>query len=167
MKLSTLRNPAVIISILLMFIVACGSSATSTPSATTQAAATQPPIAPTTGPVATVPATSAPVPVASVNPVTADAYANSKYGGILKWGVYPDSAHFDLAQNTSVVNSTFQMMLYNGILRYNPNDAGNTIIADLAESWDISEDGKTWTFPFRSGRRSGSSSTRRSRRRPR
>jgi peptide/nickel transport system substrate-binding protein len=91
------------------------------------------------------------VPVASVNPVTADAYTNSKYGGILRWGVYPDSAHFDLAQNTSVVNSTFQMMLYNGILRYNPNDAGNTIIADLAKSWEISEDGKTWTFPFREG----------------
>jgi len=175
MNLSTLKNPAVLISILLVFIVACGSSATVAPAPTTapstgggsQAAtavpsssggATTAPAAPaaTTAPapsgaVATALPTAAPIEVPSVNPVTASAYSNAKYGGTLRWAVYPDSAHFDLAQNTSVVNSTFQMMLYNGILRYNPNDAGNTIIGDLAESWDISEDGKTWTFPFREG----------------
>ena len=33
-----------------------------------------------------------------------------------------------------------QMMLYNNILRYNPIDAGKTIIPDLATHWEVSED---------------------------
>ena len=43
------------------------------------------------------------------------------------------------------------MMLLNGLLRYNPLDAGKTIIADLATTWDVSEDGSVWTFPLREG----------------
>ena len=67
----------------------------------------------------------------------------------MRRGGYYDPAHFDLLQVSSVTNSFKQMMLYNNILRYNPIDAGKTIIPDLATSWEVSEDGKTWTFPIR------------------
>ena len=119
---------------------------------------------PTTGPtVAGTPtATATPVPdatatpspkaeLAIVNPVVASVYPNAKYGGILRKGGYFDPAHYDLMQVSSVVNSFQQMALYNGILRYNPLDAGKTIIPDLAKAWEISEDGKVWTFPLREG----------------
>ena len=42
-------------------------------------------------------------------------------------------------------------MLLNNLLRYNPLDAGKTIIPDLATDWDVSDDGKVWTFPIREG----------------
>ena len=105
-------------------------------------------------------ADATPTPVAAALPteVVADpitlenltaVYPDLVYGGILRRGGYYDPAHFDLLQVSSVTNSFKQMMLYNNILRYNPIDAGKTIIPDLATSWEVSEDGKTWTFPIR------------------
>ena len=105
-------------------------------------------------------ADATPTPVAAAlptevlaNPITLDnlmvIYPDVVYGGILRRGGYYDPAHFDLLQVSSVTNSFKQMMLYNNILRYNPIDAGKTIIPDLATSWEVSEDGSTWTFPIR------------------
>ena len=54
-------------------------------------------------------------------------------------------------QVSSVSNSFKQMMLLNNLLRYNPLDGGKTIIPDIATSWDVSEDGRVWTFPLREG----------------
>ena len=105
-----------------------------------------------------VDATPTPVAAALPTEVVADpitlenlmtVYPDLVYGGILRRGGYYDPAHFDLLQVSSVTNSFKQMMLYNNILRYNPIDAGKTIIPDLATSWEVSEDGKTWTFPIR------------------
>lgn len=134
---------------LLAIGVACGSSApaTSKPAAPAPVATLTPKVAPSN---TAVPA-AAPVDTNREDMVRASVFPNARKGGVLKTAGYPDSAHFDLAQNTSVVNSNFQMMLYNGILRYNPYDAGNTIVPDLAKRWEISQDGKTWTFPLRAG----------------
>ena len=85
------------------------------------------------------------------NPITKDVYPDAQWGGILRRGGYYDPAHYDLIQVSSVTNSFKQMMLYNNVLRYNPLDAGKTIIPDLATNWDVSEDGHTWTFPLREG----------------
>ena len=93
---------------------------------------------------------SAPSQVLS-NPVTKDAEPDAQYGGILRRGGYVDPAHYDLMQVSSVSNSFKQMMLLNNLLRYNPLDAGKTIIPDLATDWDVSDDGKVWTFPIREG----------------
>ncbi|OLO37984.1 hypothetical protein BTR23_12550 [Alkalihalophilus pseudofirmus] len=42
--------------------------------------------------------------------------------------------------------------IFNGLLRYKPGTADfETIEGDLAESWDISEDGLTWTFHLHEG----------------
>ena len=101
-------------------------------------------------------ATPTPLPAALpsevvANPITKDVYPDAQYGGILRRGGYADPAHYDLMQVSSVVNSFKQMMLLNNLLRYNPIDAGKTIIPDLATTWDVSEDGATWTFPLREG----------------
>ena len=93
---------------------------------------------------------SAPSQVLS-NPVTKDAEPDAQYGGILRRGGYVDPAHYDLMQVSSVSNAFKQMMLLNNLLRYNPLDAGKTIIPDLATDWDVSDDGKVWTFPIREG----------------
>ena len=113
--------------------------------------------APVQQPTAAEPeATSTPLPASLPtevvdNPVTKDAYVDAEYGGILRRGGYGDPSHYDLMQVSSVSNSFKQMMLLNGVLRYNPLDAGKTIIADLATTWDVSEDGTVWTFPLREG----------------
>lgn len=39
-------------------------------------------------------------------------------------------------------------MLYNGLLKF---DEKSQIVGDLADSWEVSEDGKTWTFKLKSG----------------
>ena len=85
------------------------------------------------------------------DPINKDVYADAQWGGILRRGGYYDPAHYDLLQVSSVTNSFKQMMLYNNVLRYNPLDAGKTIIPDLAASWEVSEDGHVWTFPLREG----------------
>ena len=101
-------------------------------------------------------ATPTPLPAALpsevvANPITKDLYPDAQWGGILRRGGYGDPAHYDLMQVSSVVNSFKQMMLLNNVLRYNPIDAGKTIIPDLATNWEVSNDGKVWTFPLREG----------------
>jgi ABC-type transport system substrate-binding protein len=41
--------------------------------------------------------------------------------------------------------------MYDTLLRRNPLDSGQMIIPDLAHSWGISPDGKTYTFFLRKG----------------
>src|SRR5689334_24680686 len=76
------------------------------------------------------------------------AEANPKKGGVLKWAGPAEVAHFDVHQGA------FRFVLgqmYNNLVRFNPADGLKTIIADLAESWKISSDGKTYTFKLRDG----------------
>ena len=120
------------------------SGSAAQPQATAVPTTTSPDATPTPLPA------SAPSQVLS-NPVTKDAEPDAQYGGILRRGGYVDPAHYDLMQVSSVSNSFKQMMLLNNLLRYNPLDAGKTIIPDLATDWDVSDDGKVWTFPIREG----------------
>ncbi|MCE2501383.1 MAG: ABC transporter substrate-binding protein [Dehalococcoidia bacterium] len=136
-----------------------GDSGTTAATGSGGGAAAQPQVTrvpPTARPTTPPDATPTPLPAALPsevisNPVTKDAYPDAQWGGILRRGGYFDPAHYDLMQVSSVSNSFKQMMVLNNLLRYNPLDAGKTIIPDIATSWDLSEDGKTWTFPLREG----------------
>ncbi len=44
-----------------------------------------------------------------------------------------------------------QGAMYDNLVRRNPLDGGKTIIPDLAHSWEIAKDGKTYTFFLRKG----------------
>jgi len=76
---------------------------------------------------------------------------NPKRGGVLRYGVLSAPAHFDVHQSGTVSNMGTQGTMYDNLIRRDPRDSGQTIIPDLAHSWEISKDGKTYTFFLRKG----------------
>ncbi len=73
-----------------------------------------------------------------------------KRGGTLRYGVHTAPAHFDVHQSGTVANIGAQSPMYDTLLRRDPRD-GQTIIPDLASKWEISPDGKKYTFHLRKG----------------
>jgi ABC-type transport system substrate-binding protein len=76
---------------------------------------------------------------------------NPKHGGVLRYGVLSAPAHFDVHQSGTVSNMGTQGTMYDNLIRRDPRDSGQTIIPDLAHSWEIAKDGKTYTFFLRNG----------------
>jgi peptide/nickel transport system substrate-binding protein len=74
---------------------------------------------------------------------------NAKRGGILRYGVTMRPPHFDIHQGATVNNIGAQGCMFDNLIRRDPRDGGQTIIPDLAHSWEISKDGKTYTFHLR------------------
>jgi peptide/nickel transport system substrate-binding protein len=75
---------------------------------------------------------------------------SAKRGGTLRYGILNAPAHFDLHQSGTVANIGPQAPMYDCLIRRDPRD-GQTIIPDLAWKWDISPDGKKYTFHLRKG----------------
>ncbi len=75
---------------------------------------------------------------------------NPKYGGTLRYGILSAPAHFDVHQSGTVANMASQGPMYDNLIRRHPLDC-QTIIPDLAQSWEIAPDGKTYTFFLRQG----------------
>ncbi len=68
-------------------------------------------------------------------------------------GIYSEAAVGDVSMLNPVLPQTgpaadINRLIFSGLTRYN---AKRQIVADLAKSWDISPDGKTYTFHLRSG----------------
>src|SRR5438445_8859689 len=76
---------------------------------------------------------------------------NTKRGGVLRYGVASAPAHFDVQQSGTVSNMCTQGCMYDNLIRRDPRDSGQTIIPDLAHSWEVSADKKTYTFFLRKG----------------
>src|SRR5262244_4435246 len=74
----------------------------------------------------------------------------AKRGGTLRYGILSAAAHFDVHQSGTVANIGPQSPMYDTLLRRSPKD-GQTIIPDLAWKYDISPDGKKYTFHLRKG----------------
>ena len=74
-----------------------------------------------------------------------------KHGGVLRYGVLNAPAHFDVHQSGTVSNMGTQGTMYDNLIRRDPRDSGQSIIPDLAHSWEIAKDGKTYTFFLRKG----------------
>ena len=77
--------------------------------------------------------------------------ANAKRGGVLRFGVLSAPAHFDVHQSGTAANMCTQGCMYDNLIRRDPRDSGKTIIPDLAHSWEIAPDNKTYTFFLRKG----------------
>ena len=75
----------------------------------------------------------------------------AKRGGVLRYGLLSAPAHFDVHQSGTVSNIGTQGCMYDNLLRRDPRDSGQSIIPDLAHSWEIAKDGKTYTFFLRKG----------------
>ena len=76
---------------------------------------------------------------------------NAKPGGVLRYGITMRPPHFDVHQSGTVGNIGTQGCMFDNLIRRDPRDSGKTIIPDLAHSWEIAKDGKTYTFFLRKG----------------
>src|SRR5215472_8708515 len=76
---------------------------------------------------------------------------NPKRGGVLRVGILNRPPHFDFQQSGTVGNIGTQGCMFDNLIRHDPRDSGKTIIPDLAHSWEIAKDGKTYTFFLRKG----------------
>src|SRR5438552_16352809 len=75
--------------------------------------------------------------------------ANAKPGGVLRVGMPNRAPHFDLHQSGTIFNLGAMGCMFDNLIRHDPRDSGKTIIPDLAHSWEISKDSKTYTFFLR------------------
>ena len=158
-----------VISVLLVAGIACGGA--ETPAPTAEPAAPAPAAAPaaTTAPAAPAPAadptptatpppeatlrpTNTPVPtaVARVVATPTPSAAGPKYGGTVRMSAYADTKDWDPLGSASLSSVISYSQLYNQIVQF---DTTNTqeVVSDLAESWEISADGKQYTFRIREG----------------
>src|SRR5215813_4255672 len=76
---------------------------------------------------------------------------NAKSGGVLRYGITMRPPHFDVHQSGTINNLGSQGCMFDNLIRRDPRDSGKTIIPDLAHSWEIAKDGKTYTFFLRKG----------------
>jgi peptide/nickel transport system substrate-binding protein len=74
----------------------------------------------------------------------------AKPGGTFRYGVHTAPVHFDVHQSGTVANIGAQSPMYDCLIRRDPRD-GQTIIPDLAQRWEITPDGKKYTFHLRRG----------------
>jgi len=73
-----------------------------------------------------------------------------KRGGTLRVSNGGDPPHFDLHQSATFLAQFIAAPCYSSLLRVDPANY-NRLLPDLAERFDISEDGRTVTFQLRSG----------------
>ncbi|MBD9596396.1 ABC transporter substrate-binding protein [Ensifer sp. ENS05] len=66
-------------------------------------------------------------------------------GGILTYNLNGDPPNFDMLANTTSYVISAVGPCYNGLVRFDPTSP-DTVIGDLAERWEVSEDGKVYTF---------------------
>lgn len=71
-----------------------------------------------------------------------------KRGGILRTAFGITTTSYDIYQGGNVAVLTH---LYDGLVRFNPLDGLQSIIPSLATSWEIADDGLTYTFTLREG----------------
>jgi peptide/nickel transport system substrate-binding protein len=76
---------------------------------------------------------------------------NPKSGGVLRYGITMRPPHFDFHQSGTINSLGSQGCMFDNLIRRDPRDSGKTIIPDLAHSWQIAKDGKTYTFHLRKG----------------
>src|SRR5580698_5073044 len=81
----------------------------------------------------------------------APAEPNPKKGGVLRYGITNRPPHFDVHQSGTINSLGAQGCMFDNLIRRDPRDSGKTIVPDLAHSWEISKDGKTYTFHLRKG----------------
>src|SRR3954471_15870195 len=76
---------------------------------------------------------------------------NPKYGGVIRMGIPVRPPHFDLHQSGTIFNLGAMGCMFDNLIRHDPRDGGKTIIPDLAHSWEITKDGRAYTFHLRQG----------------
>lgn len=94
----------------------------------------------TPSPRAPSPPQAAPAPTATATP------SGPRYGGTLRVLVAEEPACLDIYRCNQA--QTYQTPMQNLLVQYDPKE-GKTLVPDLAESWQVSPDGRSYTFKVR------------------
>ncbi|MBI2909660.1 MAG: ABC transporter substrate-binding protein [Chloroflexi bacterium] len=129
-----------LLSVLSLLLASCAPAAAPTPTAAQKPAPTAAPATKEATPAAKPAATPA-APAATPKP----AAGQPRSGGILNVGHFADPISYDPIQEASVQSVSLVIPNYSGIVQHDPLQA-DKVIGDLAEKWDVSPDGLTYTF---------------------
>ncbi|MEK7682002.1 MAG: ABC transporter substrate-binding protein, partial [Chloroflexota bacterium] len=131
---------------------ACAPAATPTPAAPAAPRPQTAPAAPAAPPAAAPqqPATAAPTPIFRAPTPTPAAAQQVRRGGTLVTSHFIDPAHLDMVQHVSVEMLQPMAPAYSTLVQFDPDDT-EKLAPDIAEKWDISKDGLTYTFTIRKG----------------
>ncbi len=146
MLLPILKNPLVLITMLLVFIVACGSSATATspsPATAIPASTTAPSVAPTAMPGSTTAPTAVPQPTKAPVSTVSSASLHMAVTPFPQDTLFPwlasQSGHLPFRP---IIENPFTMFPETGV----------TVISNqLFTDWSVSADGREYTFTIRQG----------------
>ncbi|MFH1484427.1 MAG: ABC transporter substrate-binding protein [Chloroflexota bacterium] len=133
-------------ALLSLFLASCAPAATPAPTAKLAAPATAPNAAPKAPPTAPA-AKETPKPAAPA-PTTKPAGEQPRYGGELSLPNPSDPPNLDIHRNVTISLFSPAATVYNGLVAY---DQSNKVVPDLAERWEVSPDGKVYTFHLRKG----------------
>ncbi|NQW24118.1 MAG: ABC transporter substrate-binding protein, partial [SAR202 cluster bacterium] len=122
---------SLVTAIVLIVAVACGSSATATPTSSTSGTANTP--VPT---AMTADATAEPAMVAG----------DAKYGGNIRMSAYADNKDWDPLGSSSTSSVQAFSQIYSQLVQFDTGADTGKVVGDLATSWDISNGGTTFTF---------------------
>ncbi|PYN30156.1 MAG: ABC transporter substrate-binding protein [Candidatus Rokuibacteriota bacterium] len=82
----------------------------------------------------------------------ADAQERPRYGGELVYVVPTEPASYDGHREGTFALVHPLAPVYSTLLRFDPTDrTGTKVVGDLAESWTVAKDGRTYTFKIRRG----------------
>lgn len=129
-------RPTVLVLLLLAF-VASGCAPAATPAA--EPSPTGAPAAPEATPTQAAPPTAEPE------------EEGPKQGGTLVISLGTDVPIFDSAYCTGLPNLGIIWLVTEGLTRIDPEGGDPKVVPVLAESWEQSPDGETWTFKLREG----------------
>ncbi len=73
------------------------------------------------------------------------------YGGILRRAHPTDPAGFDPIQDVSITTVFLTAPIYSQLIRFGPDGDFDTLVPELAQRWQLSQDGKQLTFHLRPG----------------
>ena len=79
-----------------------------------------------------------------------DAAEQPSKGGTIIWAVHEGMPDFDIHYQGTYIAAQPIGPIYNGLLTFDMYD-NEKIVGDLAERWEITEDGKQITFALRKG----------------
>ncbi|MBI2908806.1 MAG: ABC transporter substrate-binding protein [Chloroflexi bacterium] len=99
------------------------------------------------GKPAAAPEGKAAAPAATPKPAAAE----PKFGGMLTTDNQSDPPHFDLHQLTGASQRRPLRPAFHELVEWDPYPPNSAVVGGLAESWQSSSDGLTWTFLLRKG----------------